>query len=55
MSRDWNFIAAQSADELHYATRQHLEEYSQSRGCKIYNCTKGSFIDAYEFDPGDDL
>ena len=33
-----------------FSGHQMLEEYSQSRDCKIYNRTKGSFVDAYEFD-----
>ena len=30
-----------------FSIHEQLEDYSKSVGCKIYNCTKGSFVDAY--------
>ena len=31
-----------------FETHWHIEEYSKHKGVKILNCTKGSFVDAYD-------
>lgn len=31
-----------------FESHMAIEEYAREMGCKIYNCTKGSFVDAYE-------
>lgn len=30
-----------------FEAHMKIQEYAQAKGCNIYNCTKGSFIDAY--------
>ena len=36
------------AQSLCFSIHEKLERMSKKLGCKIYNCTKGSFVDAYE-------
>ncbi len=42
-------IASQLRDFANmFETHWHIESYSKSKGVKILNCTKGSFVDAYD-------
>lgn len=48
VKKDFNFAVALSNFEKMFRAHYMLEDYSESVGVKIWNCTSDTFLDAYE-------
>ena len=48
IKKDQNIAALLDAFSKMFKSHYLIEEYAASKGTKIWNCTKGSFVDAYE-------
>lgn len=48
IKKEYNIAFLLDAFAKMFQSHYLIEEYAESRGVKIFNCTKGSFIDAYE-------